>query len=139
MTGILWISVAGAIGVLLASAFRGLEGTDESSWVLCAANPWASPGWGIHFGFFLHPFWQISGNVGAFRVLTILALSLLGYLFSRRLILAEFSLGAGERMSRYQWILIPSIVCAVLSRYSIGIPTPSYDWGLLFGTLLFAL
>ena len=138
VTGILWLSVAGAMGVLLASAFRGLEGTDESSWVLCAANPWASPGWGIHFGFFLHPFWQIFGHLGAFRVLTILALSLVGYWFSKRLILAKFCLGAGERMSRYQWILISSLVCAVLSRYSIGTRTPSYDWGLLFGTLLFA-
>jgi len=137
VSGILWLSVAGAMGVLLASAFRGLEGTDESSWVLCAANPWASPGWGIHFGFFLHPFWQISGHVGAFRVVTLLALALMGYGFSKLLILAEFRLGAEGRMSRYSWILIPSLWCAVLSRYSIGTRTPSYDWGLLFGALLF--
>lgn len=137
VSGILWLSVAGAMGVLLASAFRGLEGTDESSWVLCAANPWASPGWGIHFGFFLHPFWQISGHVGAFRVVTLLALALMGYGFSKLLILAEFRLGAEGRMSRYAWILIPSLLCAVLSRYSIGTRTPSYDWGLLFGALLF--
>jgi len=134
----LWAGSLAATLTLAWSAPRGLEGTDEASWVLCAANPWASPGWGIHFGFALHPLWQISESVAGFRLAGIAVLWLAGLIFSLALIRAGPVWGAGERFNRLAWILLPSLMCAVLHRYSIGIRTPSYDLALLVAALLFA-
>ena len=136
--GLLWISVAATVAVLVLSAPRCLENTDEASWVLCAANPWASPGWGIHFGFGLHPLWWIGGEVAGFRVAGIFALLGAGLIFSLALIRAGPALGAGNMLRRYAWILLPSLAVAVLHRYSIGTRTPSYDWLLLAASLLLA-
>lgn len=134
----LWAACLAATLTLAWVAPKGLEGTDEASWVLCAANPWASPGWGIHFGFALHPLWQLSGNLAGFRLAGIAALWLAGLVFSLALIRAGPVLGAGDRFRQFSWILLPSLACAGLHRYSIGTRTPSYDWLLLVAALLFA-
>jgi len=135
---LLWAAVAATTLVLVLSAPRCLENTDEASWVLCAANPWASPGWGIHFGFGLHPLWLIGGDLAGFRVAGIFAILGAGLIFSLALIRAGPVLGAGDMLRRYVWILLPSLAAAILHRYSIGTRTPSYDWLLLAASLLLA-
>lgn len=134
----LWAACLAATLTLVWSAPRGLEGTDEASWVLCAANPWASPGWGIHFGFGLHPLWKLSQSLAGFRVAGVVFLWLAGLIFSLALIRAGPVLGAGNQLRQFAWILLPSLACAGLHRYSIGTRTPSYDWLLLVAGLLFA-
>ena len=134
----LWIGLLSAFGVLATSAQRCLEGTDEASWVICAANPWASPGYGIFFGFFLHPLWAITGHVAPFRIAGMLMILLAAGIFSFFLIQAGPRLGARDSLWRHRFIVFPSIGIAALTRYAVGIRTPGYDWVVLFGALLFA-
>lgn len=130
--GALWIGLLSAFGVLAASAYRCLEGTDEASWVICAANPWASPGYGIFFGFFLHPLWAITGHVAPFRIAGMLMILLAAGIFSFFLIQAGPRLGARDSLWRHRFIVFPSIGIAALTRYAVGIRTPGYDWVVLF-------
>jgi len=126
------------LGILGASAFRGLEGTDEASYLLTAANPWASPGNGIFSGFLLHPLWLVAGHVGAFRIAGMAVLVLCAVFFSRSLIQAGPSIGAGQCLQQYGGLVLPSLCLAALSRYSVGIRTPGYDWAVLVCTLIMA-
>lgn len=126
------------LGILGASSFRGLEGTDEASYLLTAANPWASPGNGIFSGFLLHPLWLVAGHVGAFRIVGMAVLVLCAVFFSRSLIQAGPSIGAGQCLHQYGGLVLPSLCLAALSRYSVGIRTPGYDWAVLVCTLIMA-
>lgn len=135
---LLWLAWAVSGGLLLASCPRGLDGTDEAAWVLCAADPWRSPGWGIFFGFFLHPFWDLGfGHLAGFRAVGVLALLGFTFLFAQALRRAFLALGLEGAHMRFTWVL-PALLIAALARYSIGTRTPSYDWVLLVGGLLFA-
>ena len=135
---LLWAAFLSAVVILIFSAPRGLESTDEASWVLCAANPWASPGWGIHFGFALHPLYHLGGGLAGFRVAGIFVLVLAVLAFGLALLRSGPGLGTGDGWRPSAWILLPSLACAGLHRYSIGTRTPSYDWLLLVAALLFA-
>ena len=126
------------LGVLGFSSFRGLEGTDEASYLLTAANPWASPGNGIFSGFLLHPIWLLSGDVGSFRLAGYFLLFLASLVFSVFFIQVGPQLGAGETFRRCRMLLVPSLMLAVFTRYSVGIRTPGYDWAILFLSLLLA-
>jgi len=135
---ILWGALFATAGILGASAFRGLEGTDEASYLLTAANPWASPGNGIFSGFLLHPLWFVTGHVGAFRIAGMAVLVFSAIFFSRSLIQAGPSFGAGQFLRQHGALVLPSLCLAALSRYSVGIRTPGYDWAVLVCTLLMA-
>jgi len=136
--GSLWLAVLTVLGVLGISSYRGLEGTDEASYLLTAANPWASPGNGIFSGFLLHPLWLVSGDVGSFRLVGYLLLFVASLVFSAFFIQVGPQLGAGETFRRCRVLLVPSLALAVLTRYSVGIRTPGYDWAILFFSLLLA-
>ena len=65
---VLWAGWLLALFLLAASFPYALEESDEASFVLASANPWASPGWGILFGFGLYPLWEFGGgSVEGFR------------------------------------------------------------------------
>lgn len=134
----LWVALLAALGVLIVSAPRGLEGTDEASWVLCAANPWQSPGYGIFFGFFLHPLWVLTGHVAGFRVAGMVAVLGAAWVFFFFLLRAGTQLGCGNLLRRHGWVLAASLGIAVLTRYAVGIRSPGYDWVLLVSALLYA-
>ena len=109
----LWLGVISAIGFLVASAPRGLDGTDEAAWVLCAANPWESPGWGIFFGFALHPIWNLGLNhLAGFRVAGILVLLAAAFVFSGTFwkVLAGFW---RHHASHYSWWILPTLLAHV--------------------------
>jgi hypothetical protein len=134
----LWLALATACGFLLASSRRGLDGTDEAAWVLCAADPWQSPGWGILFGFALHPLWNLGlDHLTGFRMAGIGVLLGSAFFFSKAIGRLLTSAPGTEASPFFLWIL-PTLSVAALARYSIGMRTPSYDWVLLVGGMVFA-
>lgn len=134
---VLWAGLLAALGALILSAPRGLEGTDEASWVLCAANPWQSPGYGIFFGFFLHPLWFFTGHIAGFRVLATLSILAAAGIFFFFLQHAGPRLGCGNLLRRHGWVVAASLGIGALTRYAVGIRSPGYDWVLLCSALLF--
>lgn len=135
---VLWVCLGVVVVVLGLSSSRGLEGTDEASYLLTAANPWASPGNGIFSGFLLHPLWLLGHGVGFFRIAGLIALAVASLIFSRYLIQAGHQLGVGESFLKYRMLLVPSLLLAVMSRHTVGIRTPGYDWAILFFSLILA-
>jgi len=115
-----------------------LDGTDEAAWVLCAADPWRSPGWGIFFGFALHPLWNLGlDHLTGFRVAGIGALLAAAFFFSQSLSRLLKAAPGAQASPFFSWLL-PALTIAALARYSIGMRTPSYDWVLLVGGMIFA-
>ena len=134
----LWLALAIACGFLLVWSRRGLDGTDEAAWVLCAADPWRSPGWGIFFGFALHPLWNLGlDHLTGFRVAGIGALLAAAFFFSQSLSRLLKAAPGAQASPFFSWLL-PALTIAALARYSIGMRTPSYDWVLLVGGMIFA-
>jgi len=65
----LWIPVGISAGFWVANADRGLQMTDEASYLLIAQDPWNMGGHTSFYGFLLHPLWVLSGgHVGPFRL-----------------------------------------------------------------------
>lgn len=132
--GILWL-------FLLVSAYRfyrsfahGLE-PDAAFYLLCAKDPWSSPGLGIFFGFLLHPLWLISGGSAAeYRTAGLLVLGLTIFGFAASLVC--FLRGAETR--GWSKVICPSLALAGFSHYTRGIQTPGYDWAILEGSLVLA-
>lgn len=119
---------------LVASFPHGLEDSDEGSYLLFIANPWASPGLGLFYGFLLHPLWQLAGScVAGFRlagwiVLGLLVVGLTGSLWR----FLRDSLFA-----RWGGAMLASLLLAGFTHYTRGIRTPGYDWTVLAGALVF--
>jgi len=137
--GVLWPALVGALAILAFSFPRILEGTDEASWVLCAADPKASPGWGIFFGYALHPLWSAGqGQVAGFRLAGLVALITACLIFLQAFSQAMRATGSGAWWKTWKWGVAASILLAGLSRYTVGTRTPGYDWVVLIGSLLVA-
>lgn len=136
--GILWLGWIVAVGFLAGSFPHGLEETDEASYVLASANPWASPGWGIFFGFGLHPLWQLGGGtVLGFRWAGLVAMVLAVAVFTA----AFRSFGENIRaplLKSAVWLVLPSLGLAALMTYTRGMRAPGYDWLLVVAGLFFA-
>lgn len=137
--GVLWVAFGAAVSILAASSIRLVQGLDEASHVLASANPWASPGYGIYFGYFLHPLWRIGQeHLFGFRLAGFAALALtvmVFFAFFRRLFLR---LG-GERPRPFWGAAIcASFLIMAFSRYVVGMRTPNYDWVVLVGAMFFA-
>lgn len=134
LAGWLFVCLAAASWRLVVSFPHGLEGSDEGSYLLFAANPWASPGLGLFYGFLLHPLWQMAGaSVAGYRLAGWMVLGLVVVGFS----------GCLWRLLR-QWIspvwigaLFFSLSLAGFAHYTRGIRTPGYDWAVLVGALVF--
>jgi hypothetical protein len=135
---VLWVCLGVVVVVLGLSSSRGLEGTDEASYLLAAKNPWASPGYGLFFGFALHPLWEMTGHIATFRFGGVLALIGAALLFAGFLVRAGPCLGTGDIFRCTRPLILPSLAIAALARYTVGIRTPGYDWLLLFSALFFA-
>jgi len=137
--GILWLALVGALAILILSFPRVLEGTDEASWILCAGNPKASPGWGIFFGYALHPLWIAGqGDVAGFRLAGLVALTSACLIFLQAFSQAMRAEGGEGCWKTWKWGVAASLLLAGFSRYTVGTRTPGYDWVVFLGSLLVA-
>jgi len=136
---LLGAATLGALALLVLSSNRGLELADEASWVLCAANPWASPAFGVFYGYLLHPVWLVCGEgVAGLRIAGYLLLSAAGLVFALSLARALPALGATRPSGARFWLLLFSIWAGTLTFYSCGSRSPSYNWVLVAGSLVAA-
>lgn len=119
---------------LVTSFSHGLEGSDEGSYLLFIANPWASPGLGLFYGFLLHPWWELAGgNVTDFRLAgwTILGILVAGFAACLWRFLCR-GLSGGWAVALFAFLLLGGF-----THYTRGIRTPGYDWVVLAGALVF--
>jgi hypothetical protein len=132
----IWATFLVPFGLLIWTADRGLDTTDEASYILVAQNPWISRGHGTFFGFALHPLWILSGqHLASFRILGFFMGAGVGLIFARVL---DLRLSQTTRLNG--WIrggLYGSILVASLCVYSNGIRTLSYNWLAWCGGSLF--
>jgi len=132
----LWIPVGISVGLWVANADRGLQMTDEASYLLIAQDPWNMGGHTSFYGFLLHPLWVLSGgHVGPFRLagFFILAVATVFLGQSVRLLRAtpprDFFLRHG---------LWPLLLAGVFAYYADGVRTPNYNWVALVGSMVWA-
>jgi hypothetical protein len=132
----LWLCFFIPVGLLLISADRGLEMTDEASYLLIAQDPWTTRGHGTFFGFALYPLWHLAGEqLAAFRQLGFLLSVLMGLVLAQALECRIF--GAMQPDPRIRAGLYGSLLVASLGIYVDGIRTISYNWLAWWGAGLF--
>jgi len=135
---VLWAGWLLALLLLAASFPYALEESDEASFVLASANPWASPGWGILFGFGLYPLWELGGgSVEGFRWAGVIVLISVTGLLVDTLRRCAVSLNC-SLLGRIPLLVMPSLALAALSTYTRGMRAPGYDWLLVVAGILFA-
>ena len=132
----IWASFLVPLGLLAWTADRGLEMTDEGSYLLIARNPWFTLGHGTFFGFVLHPLWLLSGqHLASFRLLGFVLGITMALVFARSIELrlsSERNLKGWVRAALYGGFLASS-----LGIYVDGIRTPCYNWLAWWGAGLF--
>jgi len=136
---VLGIALLFSVAVLAISSNRLLQGLDEAYHVVASANPWASPGWGVFFGFYLHPFWLLGQeHLYGFRLVGFVALTVFTLLFL--VFFLRFLANIDLRLSFKSWIpaIGASFLIMAFSRYVVGMRTPNYDWVVLVGGMMLA-
>ena len=132
----IWASFLVPFLLLIATADRGLEMTDEGSYLLIAQNPWFTLGHGTFFGFALHPLWLLSGqHLAPFRILGFVLGAGVGWVFARAL-----ELRLGRTTGLRGWMragLYGGMMVASLGIYVDGIRTLCYNWLAWCGGSLF--
>jgi len=137
----IWLCFVIPFVLLFLTSDRGLEMTDEASYLLIAQDPWGTRGHGTFFGFALHPLWQLSGEgVASFRRLGFFLGVAMACLLARAVELRIFDKAGQDTWFRPA--LYGSLLVASLGIYVDGIRTPSYNWlawggaGLFLASLL---
>ena len=125
-----------ALGVAVLSHFwaagRGLEMTDEASYLLIALDPWKTWGHGTFHGFLLRPLYLLGGESVAglrwigYGVLLLGAWRLAGAI--------RLHLGAGKEA--IAGFCPPILMVASFTCYSAGMRTPCYNWMILLGAMV---
>ncbi|NDB95827.1 MAG: hypothetical protein EBZ78_06675 [Verrucomicrobia bacterium] len=132
--GLLWIPVLSSLALFVFTADRGLQMTDEASYLLIAADPWHMGGHGTFYGFVLYPFWElVGGHVAGFRVtgFLVLALAALG------LCLVAVRRGPSGKPSPFLVQgAFPLFLAGAFAFYSDGVRTPHYNWVVLVGAMI---
>jgi hypothetical protein len=133
----LWLLVATTAIPLALSFGHGLEMTDESIYLLTAADPWLTLGHGTLYGFGLHPIWKMAGEqLAAFRWVGFLFVLGATGLFAQAL--QKVVQASGSAFPRWgRRLILPSLLLAGLGIYSDGIRTPSYNWLAWLGAVFF--
>lgn len=127
-----WTALAASLGCHLWAANRGLEMTDEASYLLIALDPWHTWGHGTFHGFLLRPLYLLGGS-------SVVGLRWIGYgillLVAWRLA-GAVRLRVGEGKSAVADFCAPVLMVAALTCYSAGMRTPCYNWMILVGAIL---
>jgi len=127
-----WGALALTVVCHLGAANRGLEMTDEASYLLIALDPWNTWGHGTFHGFLLRPLFLLGGESVAgmrwmgYAILLAAAGRLAGAVNSR--------LGAGKEA--VAGLSAPVLMIASMTAYCGGIRTPCYNWMILLGAIL---
>ena len=127
-----WAALAFAVACHLWAANRGLEMTDEASYLLIALGPWNTWGHGTFHGFLLRPLYLLgdSSVVGmrwiGYAVLLVTAWRLASAI--------RLCLGAGNGV--VSSLAAPVLLTAAMTVYCGGIRTPCYNWMILVGAML---
>jgi len=127
-----WGALALTVVCHLGAANRGLEMTDEASYLLIALDPWNTWGHGTFHGFLLRPLFLLGGESVAgmrwmgYAILLAAAGRLAGAVNSR--------LGAGKEAVAS--LSAPVLMIASMTAYCGGIRTPCYNWMILLGAIL---
>ena len=130
--GSAWAALITALTFHVWAANRGLEMTDEASYLLIALDPWNTWGHGTFHGFLLRPLYLLGGS-------SVVGLRWIGY---GVLLLAAWRLAgaarprAGQGKLAVEDFCAPVLMVAAMTCYSAGMRTPCYNWMILLGGML---
>jgi len=131
-TGLAWGALGVAVLCHLWVANRGLEMTDEASYLLIALNPWQTWGHGTFHGFLLRPMFLLGGE-------SVVGLRWIGYaalLFGAWRLAGAIRCNLGAGKDAVAEICTPVLMVASFTCYSAGMRTPCYNWMILLGAML---
>ena len=127
-----WIALGVAVFSHLWAANRGLEMTDEASYLLIALDPWGTRGHGTFHGFLLRPLYLLGGQ-------SLVGLRWIGYatlMFGAWRLAGAVRLRVGQGKSAVADFCTPVLMVAAMTAYCAGIRTPCYNWMILLGAIL---
>ena len=127
-----WVALGFAVLSHLWAASRGLEMTDEASYLLIALDPWGTRGHGTFHGFLLRPLYLLGGQ-------SLVGLRWIGYatlLFGAWRLAGAVRLRVGQGKSAVADFCTPVLMVAAMTAYCAGIRTPCYNWMILLGAIL---
>lgn len=127
-----WSALGFALVFHLWAASRGLEMTDEASYLLIALDPWKTWGHGTFHGFLLRPLYLLGGE-------SVVGLRWIGYatlLVGASRLAGAIRLHLGPGREGLTGFCLPVLMVASLTSYTAGIRTPCYNWMILFGGML---
>ena len=127
-----WIALGFALLSHLWAANRGLEMTDEASYLLIALDPWGTRGHGTFHGFLLRPLYLLGGQ-------SLVGLRWIGYaslLFGAWRLAGAVRLRLGQEKSAVADFYTPVLMVAGMTVYCAGIRTPCYNWMIILGAIL---
>ena len=130
--GSAWAALITALTCHVWAANRGLEMTDESSYLLLALDPWGTRGHGTFHGFLLRPMYLLGGQ-------SLVGLRWIGYatlLVGAWRFAGAVRLRVGQGKSAVADFCVPVLMVAALTAYCAGIRTPCYNWMILVGAIL---
>jgi hypothetical protein len=129
---LVWVGTGAALACHLWAANRGLEMTDEASYLLIALDPWGTRGHGTFHGFLLRPLYLLGGQ-------SLVGLRWIGYatlLFGAWRLAGAVRLRLGQEKSAVADFCTPVLMVAAMTVYCAGIRTPCYNWMILLGAIL---
>jgi len=130
--GLVWFSLGLAVLIHLWAAGRGLEMTDEASYLLIALDPWKTWGHGTFHGFLLRPMYLLAGE-------SVVGLRWIGYatlLFGAWRLAGAVRLHLGSGKEILAGLCAPVLMVASFTCYSAGMRTPCYNWMILLGAMV---
>jgi len=130
--GVAWAALGLAVAGHLWAANRGLEMTDEASYMLIALNPWETLGHGTFHGFLLHPLYLLGGS-------SVVGMRWIGYAvlwITAWRLASAVRLRLGTANGVVPALSAPVLMTAAMTVYGAGIRVPCYNSIILVGTLL---
>ena len=127
----MWIALGFAVFCHLWAANRGLEMTDEASYLLIALDPWKTWGHGTFHGFLLRPLYLLGGE-------SVVGLRWIGYavlLVSAWRLASAIRLRLGSKAGAVSVLAAPVLMVGAMTCTSAGMRTPCYNWMILVGAL----
>ena len=126
-----WLALGVALLCHLWAANRGLEMTDEASYLLIALDPWKTLGHGTFHGFLLRPLYLLGGE-------SVVGLRWIGYavlLVSAWRLASAIRLRLGSKAGAVSVLAAPVLMVGAMTCTSAGMRTPCYNWMILVGAL----